>query len=121
MERKSFLEWVSNRLGNTLNEMPRTARYGGREDDDKTPFSMYDRMSDNEIAEGDWVEELRELTLKWASSPPGQTKELLKQKVDDYVSELIAMGNSVERVMSILNRAITDGRKGTFMRTATRA
>ena len=114
MQPYDFFTWLENDR----------SRYGGDPGDmspgsmDKTSsggYGMMDRMSDNDIAEGDWEEELTNLVMAWAGAT-GVAKTVLKQRVDDYTEKLLAMGNSLERVMSILNRATHGGRgKGSFI------
>jgi len=103
--------------------------YGGDPGDmspgsmDKTSsggYGMMDRQTDNEIAEGDWEQELTRLVMAWANAS-GLGKEILKKKVDDYTQRLLALGNNLDRVMSIVSRATHGGRgRSSFIGAARR-
>ena len=82
------------------------------------PFSMLDRIQDNDVAEGDWEAELTGLVMRWAGAI-GSQKDILKQKVDDFAAKLLEMGNSPSRIASIITRATHD-QKGSFIKTAQR-
>ena len=111
MKRQTFLEW--------LTEGKYRGLYGQPEGDEKAPSSMLDRIQDNDIAEGDWEQQLTDLVMKWAGLPSGsEAKEIYKQKIDDFAARLLQMGNSPARVASIINRSTHDQR-GSFIRTAT--
>jgi hypothetical protein len=105
MKRKSFLEWTAKQDANILNEMSRTARYGGREDDDKIPLSMIDRIIDNGIAEDEWEKPLHTLAKQWAAATGG-TKELLGKKIEEAAERIRLAGNAPDRVQSIISRAM---------------
>ncbi len=108
----NFYQWLEDR----------TARWGGKESDETPGFDPMSRRYDNDIAEGDWEAELEDLVMRWVQAEPGPGKDILKKKVDDYFVELVAMGNKLDRAMSILSRA-THGQRpgGSFISRARRS
>ena len=115
----SFLEWAKQFPLSAL-VLEGRGLYGQDQGDEKRKGTFGDMMSDNDIAEGDWEERLTQLALAWAKAV-GPAKDQLRQQVDDYTHQLLQIGNSPTRVLSIVSRATHDGRPSTFMRRAKRS
>jgi len=77
-------------------------RYEGQlqGDENRTaPDSLNERLLDNEIIEGEYVNKLRSLMQ-------GGYDKYNKQLVEDYIKELEQKGHSINRIQSMLTRAM---------------
>lgn len=116
-KRVKFLEWLDQRI---LNEAGR-GLYGGDEGNEKPKFNLGARIGDNEIAEGDWEMALEYMNHRWAlAEDEGYVKDLMKHVIDKYARFLVSIGNDPDRVYSIVNRTVHDGRSGSYIKAATR-
>ncbi len=77
-------------------------RYEGQlQGDENRPGSdsLNERLLDNEVIEGEYVKKLRSLM-------EGGYNEENKRLVEDYIKELELKGNSIDRIQSMLTRAM---------------